>query len=79
LIDLQISKNYRLHPANFFAFLELKPDQQHRYQLTEMFNLSEQELARQKQSFQSRLAAMPARLRPYLLGMYANPVIAKNN
>ncbi|MAM71140.1 MAG: cytochrome C oxidase Cbb3 [Gammaproteobacteria bacterium] len=79
LIDLQISKNYRLHPANFFAFLELKPDQQHRYQLTEMFNLSEQELARQKQSFQSRLAAMPARLRPYVLGMYANPVIAKNN
>ena len=79
LIDLQISKNYRLHPANFFAFLELKPDQQHRYKLTEMFNLSEHELARQQKSFQSRLAAMPARLRPYVLGMYANPVIAKNN
>jgi len=78
LIDTQIIKNYYLHPSNYFAFFELKPGQSLNIDLTKIFNKSETEIEHLKANFNARLTKMPAKLRPYLLAMYANPVIAKS-
>jgi hypothetical protein len=78
IIDAQIIKNYHLHPSNYFAFFELKPDQEININLSKVFNKSEDELEQMKENFNTRLAQIPAKLRPYLLAMYANPVIAKS-
>jgi len=78
-IDLQVIKNYRLHPSNYFAYLSLKPELEKHYDLGPIFSLSEAELSRQKSAFQARLASHASHLKPYILAMYANPVIAKSN
>lgn len=78
LIDTQVIRNYRLHPSNYFAYLALKPDQTQQHDLQRIFSLSADELAAQEKAFQAKLASQPASLRPYVLAMYANPVIAKN-
>lgn len=79
LIDTQIINNYRLHPSNYFAFFELKPDQEKNIDLPAIFNKSEADIKQLRQKFQARLVQMPIKLRPYLLAMYANPVIAKSS
>lgn len=78
LIDAQIIKNYHLHPSNYFAFFELKPAQEDGYNLAEIFKKTESEIAQLKMNFNARLSAIPEKLRPYVLAMYANPVIAKS-
>ena len=77
LIDTQIIKNYYLHPSNYFAFFELKPGQSMHVNLSEIFNKSDTEIEQLRAEFNARLAQMPAKLKPYVLAMYANPVIAK--
>ncbi len=79
LIDSQVVKNYRLHPSNYFAYFALKPELEKQYDLSAIFSLSEAELLRQKSAFQARLASQASHLKPYILAMYANPVIAKSN
>ena len=78
IIETQIIKNYNLHPSNYFAFFELKPDQENTVDLVKIFNMSEADIEQLKLNFHARLAKMPIKLRPYLLAMYANPVIAKS-
>lgn len=78
LIDTQVIRNYRLHPSNYFAYISLKPDQAKRYDLQGIFSLTAGELTHQEKAFQARLSSKPAHLRPYILAMYANPLIAKN-
>ena len=78
LIDAQIIKSYHLHPSNYFAFLEFKPDQKNTFDLAKIFNKSEAEIEQLKRNFHSRLGQMPIKLRPYLLAMYANPIISKS-
>jgi len=46
--------------------------------LSKVFNKTEAELEQLKVNFDARLAQTPAKLRAYLLAMYANPVIAKS-
>ena len=78
VIDAQIINNYHLHPSNYFAFFELKPDLEMNVDLSKVFNKNEAELEQLKVKFDARLAQIPAKLRPYMLAMYANPVIAKS-
>ena len=78
IIETQIIKNYNLHPSNYFAYFELKPDQENTVDLVNIFNMSETDIEQLKLNFHARLAKMPIKLRPYLLAMYANPVIAKS-
>ncbi len=77
IIDAEVIKNYRLHLSNYFAFFELKPGQQKSVDLAEIFQESEESIEQKKHQFKARLDAMPSKLRPYVLAMYANPVIAK--
>jgi hypothetical protein len=62
----------------YFAFFELKPDLEMNIDLPKVFNKTEAEIEQLKVNFDARLAQIPAKLRPYLLAMYANPVIAKS-
>ena len=78
LIDAQITRNYYLHPSNYFAFFELKPGQEVRFDLAALFNRTQADIEQMKTAFNARLAAIPAKLRPYVLAMYANPVIVKS-
>ncbi len=77
IIDAEIINNYHLHPSNYFAFFELKPNQEINIDLTRIFNKSEAEIAQLKVNFKARLTQIPAKFRPFVLAMYANPVIAK--
>ncbi len=78
VIDAEIIKNYHLHPSNYFAFFELKPDLELNIDLAKVFNKTEAEIEQLKVDFDTRLTKIPANLRPYLLAMYANPVISKS-
>lgn len=77
IIDTQIINNYYLHPSNYFAFFELHPDQETKFELHKVFNRSEADIEQLKIKFYARLAQLPNKLRPYVIAMYANPVIAK--
>jgi len=76
-IDRQVIANYVLHPSNCFAYHALfgaYPQVpcgagQHPFQAAQH--------PRQEAAFKLRLAAMPAELRPYVLKMYANCIIRK--
>ncbi|MCX4028520.1 1-acyl-sn-glycerol-3-phosphate acyltransferase [Endozoicomonas sp. SM1973] len=76
-MDRQILTHYRLYPANYFAYEKLEEAQQ---PLdwdkigTEFPNI---DLAARRQRFEERLASCNAAWRPWLLRMYANPVINK--
>ena len=76
-IDEQIVTSYRLHLVNYIAMEKVQADFIDFSRLPEMFNVSEAELDSKRQDFDRRLAAIPAELRPYVLDMYANPVIRK--
>lgn len=74
-IDQQILSHYRLYPANYFAMEKLEENNQplDRDKMQEQFpNL---DLHARQQQFEDRLASCAAAWRPWLLRMYANPVI----
>jgi hypothetical protein len=45
--------------------------------LPEIFGVGIAEVQAKRQEFEQRLGALPAELQPYVLAMYANPVIRK--
>lgn len=74
LVDQQIVSNYLLQPSNYFALEKLResdPD------FAQGIAPSVQPLAQESVAqMQQRLDAAPANIRPYLLRMYANPVLS---
>ncbi|WP_163832823.1 1-acyl-sn-glycerol-3-phosphate acyltransferase [Spartinivicinus ruber] len=76
-IDQRILMDYRLYPANYFAYDKLGEGQQslNWEQVKEEFpNL---DLSARRQRFEERLTSCTAAWQPWLLRMYANPVINK--
>lgn len=77
LIDRQIIGNYKLHLVNWLALEQMQAGSTEAAALTTRFGLSDSAIAGKRQAFMQRLQRMPAELHPYVLGMYANPVIRK--
>ncbi len=77
LIDEQIVANYRLHPVNYLALEKLQEDFMDFSKLAEILNISNSSLQKARVIFEKRLQSYPAKLHPYLLNMYANPVKRK--
>jgi hypothetical protein len=77
LIDRQIIANYVLHPSNFFAYRELFGEfpqglcggRQQPFVAAEYQHSGDQ--------FMARIEQMPSHLRPYVLKMYANCILRK--
>lgn len=75
-LDQQIIDNYRLHGVNYLA-LELLA-RSHPQWVPAMATLPEYELDdASRQRLLDRVAAVPEPVRPYLLQIYANPVISR--
>lgn len=77
LIDRQVIGNYKLHPSNCLALQKLEPDYMDFTRLPEMFGVSASIIEEKRQQLERRLHEIPAALQPYVLAMYANPVIRK--
>jgi glycerol-3-phosphate O-acyltransferase len=77
LIDSQIIGNYRLHLVNYLALELIQADFMDFSTLPALFRCDETALAAKRRQLRDRLAALPEELHPYVLGMYANPVIRK--
>lgn len=76
-IDEQIVTSYRLHLVNFIAMEMVQSSFMDFTQLPSMFGVRESVVKRKRQDFENHLASMAPELRPYVLDMYANPVIRK--
>jgi len=77
LIDEQVICNYKLHAVNFAAMEIVKKDFMDFTKAPEKLGISASEYKRRSKVFNKRLSAMPKHLQPYVLNMYANPVIRK--
>ena len=77
LIDRQIIGSYRLHAVNYIALEKLQPDFMDFRTLPALLGMTENAIAAKRKEFESRLQHMDAALHPYVLHMYANPVIRK--
>ncbi|MDR2213988.1 MAG: 1-acyl-sn-glycerol-3-phosphate acyltransferase, partial [Pseudomonadales bacterium] len=75
LIDAQIVANYRLHVLNYVALEKLQPDYMDFATLPARFGVSEDAVRRKRELLTERLSKIDAALHPYLLRMYANPVL----
>lgn len=81
LIDAQIINNYKLHQTNMLALQQLR--QESPGQVPELHDprVDDASVAARDDSvaqrFSDRLAAMDTKIRPYVLQMYANPVISR--
>lgn len=73
LIDRQIIGNYRLHASNYLALERLQgtalPDV--------VEGVAADSLAAKRQAFSERLESVPSELQPFVLQMYANPVLSR--
>ncbi len=78
-IDRQVRANYRLHLSNYLALEKVQPGAMDFQQLFQRMGVSEEVVNRKRAEFEARLASCPEHLRPYLLRMYANPVLAQLN
>lgn len=76
-IDRQIIANYVLHPSNYFAYRELYNECPQGLWGGEQAPFVASEHRDSEQAFAARLDAMPAHLRPYVLKMYANCILRK--
>lgn len=76
-IDRQIIGNYKLHLANYLALQKLQNDFMDFNLLPQMFGVSASVVEEKRKELELRLYEMPAELQPYVLNMYANPVIRK--
>jgi hypothetical protein len=81
LIDSQVINNYRLHATNLLALEQLRRESSD--QLPELGDcfpaiakgaIGDGDVA---QRFDARLAALDENIRPFVLRMYANPVISR--
>jgi hypothetical protein len=77
LIDAQIVANYRLHLVNYLAVEKLRPDFMDFGGLPALFGIGAAEVKAKRDELDRRLHALPADLHPYVLAMYANPVLRK--
>ena len=77
LIDAQVVGNYRLHLVNYVALEMLRKDYMDFSTLPALFAVAPAVVDAKRQEFNRRLQGMPAALRPYVVAMYANPVLRK--
>jgi len=76
-LDARIISSYKLHAVNYLAMEMVKKDSLDLSTLPTLLGLSASEIGRKRREFQERLNSMPKHLQPYVLNMYANPVIRK--
>ena len=76
-LDARIISSYKLHAVNYLAMEMVKKDSLDVSTLPALLGLSASEIGRKRREFQERLNSMPKHLQPYVLNMYANPVIRK--
>jgi glycerol-3-phosphate O-acyltransferase len=76
-LDARIISSYKLHAVNYLAMEMVKKDSLDLSTLPALLGLSASEIGRKRREFQERLNTMPKHLQPYVLNMYANPVIRK--
>ena len=77
LIDAQIQRNYKLTLINYVALEKLQPAFMDFSGLPALFGVSAAEVQAKRDELAQRLKAVPAELHPYVLAMYANPVLSK--
>jgi 1-acyl-sn-glycerol-3-phosphate acyltransferase len=77
LLDGQIVRNYKLQLVNYLALEKERPDFMDFAKLQQQFGVSAAEVQAKRHELEQRLQALPAELHPYVLAMYANPVIRK--
>jgi hypothetical protein len=76
-VDRQIIANYVLHPTNFFAYRALHGDYPNLPCGADGVPFHEAEHAAIKDRFEQRIAALPEAHRPFVLAIYANPVVSR--
>jgi len=76
-LDARIISSYKLHAVNYLAMEMVKKDSLDLSTLPTLLGLSASEIGRKRRELQERLNSMPKHLQPYVLNMYANPVIRK--
>jgi glycerol-3-phosphate O-acyltransferase len=77
LIDQQIVGSYRLHAINYLALEKLQPDFMDFRTLPDVLGETESTVSAKRKELEHRLQPMDAVLHPFVLRMYANPVIRK--
>ncbi len=77
LIDQQIIDSYRLHAVSYIALEKLQPDFMDFRTLPALLGMTESAIGAKRKEFEQRLQTMDAALHPFILRMYANPVIRK--
>jgi hypothetical protein len=77
LIDRQVIGNYVLHPSNFFAYEQLYGSFPTGLCGGEQRAFDPARYRASGVEFAARLTAMPEHLRPYVLNMYANCIVRK--
>jgi 1-acyl-sn-glycerol-3-phosphate acyltransferase len=77
LIDDQVISLYKLHLVNYLALQVIQQDYMDFSRLPGMFGLSESIVEEKRQELLARLSDMDSTLHPYVLRMYANPVLRK--
>jgi len=75
LIDNQIVNNYKLHLVNYLALEIIQHDFMDFSRVPSLLGVSEAVVEIKRKQLQERLQAMAPELHPYVLSMYANPVI----
>jgi glycerol-3-phosphate O-acyltransferase len=77
LIDAQVVGNYKLHLVNYLAVQKQQKDFMDFSTLPALFGVTAATVDAKRQELDKRLQALPAALHPYVLAMYANPVLQK--
>jgi glycerol-3-phosphate O-acyltransferase len=77
LIDAQVVSNYKLHLVNYLAVEKQQKDYMDFSTLPALFNTTAAAVESKRQELDRRLQTLPAALHPYVLAMYANPVLRK--
>jgi hypothetical protein len=76
-IDSQIITNYVLHPSNFFAYKLLHGHYPQGVYSDAALAFEPGTLAAEEAHFIRRIDALPSEHRPFVLGIYANPISSK--
>jgi 1-acyl-sn-glycerol-3-phosphate acyltransferase len=77
MIDRQIVSNNRLHAINYLALEKLDPAFMNFRTLPALLGVTENAITAKRKELEQRLQHLDAALHPYVLRMYANPVIRK--
>lgn len=76
-IDAQVVSSYRLHLVNYIALGKLQPGYMDFATLPKLFDTTAAVIDAKRHEFDRRLNALPEAHRPYVLAMYANPILQK--